>query len=409
MTTPQHPFFDVRMTGFRARASVEEVLACLGERTKPLSAEEASLTQLAGRVLAEAVVSVVNVPAFERSAMDGYAVRTEDTANVTSLMVVGEAMPARPFVGVVSAGQAVRITTGAPIPAGADAVLMTELAQLDADGRVRARQSVPAGKHIIRVGEDVAKGSVVLPAGRRLRPQDIGSLAAIGVHDVWVHRKPRVAILVTGNELLAPGSVPDGFRIVDSNSPMLAAFVSRDGGECPTVQYVRDDYAATLDAIRNTVADVILVSGGTSVGTEDFAPKAVAELGELKFHGVALKPGGPMGVGFLPAPVVLLPGNPLACLCAYDLFAGRIIRRLRGRSWELPYRRVTLPLAAKVVSAMGRMDYVRVQIEGEQAVPLTRGGASNLSAAVTADGFALVPPEREELPVGESVDVWLYD
>ncbi|MCE9568330.1 MAG: molybdopterin molybdotransferase MoeA [Planctomycetes bacterium] len=395
------------MKGFLARASVAEVLACLAERTVPLPSEDSQFPQLADRVLAAAVASPVDVPAFARSAMDGYAVRAKDTDNAT-LAVVGEAMPARPFAGVVAPGQAVRITTGAPIPDGADAVLMAELAQLDADGRVQAREVVPTGKNIIRVGEDVAIGSVVLPVGRRLRPQDIGLLASIGVNAVRVHRKPRVAILVTGNELLPPGSLPEGFRIVDSNSPMLEALVARDGGECLPVRYLPDDYSATRDAIRDTVADVILVSGGTSVGTEDFAPKAVAELGELKFHGVALRPAGPMGVGFLPGTVLLLPGNPLACLCAYDLFAGRIVRRLGGRSWDLPYRRMTLPLASKLASMVGRMDYVRVKIEAGQALPQAQRGASNLSSAVTADGFVLVPAERDELPAGEMVDVWLY-
>jgi molybdopterin molybdotransferase len=435
--TDSSRFTDVRMKGFGPRAPVAGVLAALDARTAPLPAEAVPLAHLAGRVLAEAVASPVDVPAFERAAMDGYAVRAADTSPAVPLLVRGEAMPARPFSGTVGAGEAVRITTGSPVPAGADSVLMAELAEPHADGRVTAREPVVAGKHIARVGEDVAKGRVVLAAGRVLRPQDVGLLASIGVGAARVHRRPRVALLVTGNELLPPGDVPTGFRIVDSNSPMLAALVARDGGDPLPVRYLADDFAAVRDAIRDADADAVLVSGGTSVGTADHAPAAVAELGELAFHGVALRPAGPFGVGFLmaprrgegvngcggdqtgsapvhpftpsPRPVFLLPGNPVSCLCAYDLFAGRVVRRLGGRSWELPYRSETLPLASRVPSATGRTDYVRVRIDGGTVVPILGVGASNLSSAVAADGFVLVPPERDEVPAGEVVVVWRYD
>lgn len=410
MTTPRQPFIDVRMKGFGERAAVATVLAALDARTAPSPGEDVPLLVAAGRVLADAVVSPVDVPAFARAAMDGYAVRAADTAPPVPLTVVGEAMPGRPFAGPVGSGQAVRITTGAPVPAGADAVLAAELASVESGGRVSAGQPVSPGRHVVRVGEDVAKGWRVLPAGRRLRPQDVGLLASIGVGAIRVHRRPRVAVLVTGNELLPPGSAPEGYRIVDSNSPMLAALVARDGGECLPAHYLPDDYAAVRDAIRDADADVVLVSGGTSVGTEDHAPAAVAELGELAFHGVALRPGGPVGVGFLPGRVVfLLPGNPVSCLCTYDLFAGRVVRRVGGRAWELPYRSVRVPLAARVASAAGRVDYVRVTVENGKATPVATGGASNLSGAVVADGFVLVDHDRPAIEAGEAVEVWLYE
>jgi molybdopterin molybdotransferase len=195
----------------------------------------------------------------------------------------------------------VRITTGAPLPAGADAVLMAEFAQVEAETRVLALDSVVPGKHVVRVGEDVAKGRTVLPAGRRLRPQDVGLLASIGAATVRAVRCPRIAILVTGNELLHPGSLPARFNIVDSNSPMLAALAARDGASVLPVRYLPDDFTSVRDAIREaaTTADAIFVSGGTSVGTEDHAPRAAAELGELAVHGVALRPAGPLGVAFL--------------------------------------------------------------------------------------------------------------
>ncbi|HYH68320.1 MAG TPA: molybdopterin molybdotransferase MoeA [Urbifossiella sp.] len=397
------PFRDIRMTGFSDRTPVADVLALLDARVHPLPSE--TVPAAAGRVLAAAVASAVNVPAFPRCMMDGYAVRAADAG---PRRLVGAAYPGRPFVGVLGEGECVRVTTGAELPTGADAVLMAELA--DAAGEVvTAREAVPVGKHVGRVGEDVTAGREVLTAGRVLRPQDVGLLAAIGVGSVGVVRRPRVAVLATGDELLPPGSMPDGSRIVDSNSPMLAALVARDGGACDPTRYLPDHFDTIRDAIRDTAADVVLVSGGTSVGTEDHAPRALAEVGELAVHGIGVKPAGPTGVGFVGGRVVvLLPGNPVSCLCAYDLFAGRAVRRLGGRPAALPYRPAVLPLAAAVSSAAGRMDYLRVRVENGEAVPLA-GGASNLSGAVTADGFALVPAERSELTAGEAVEVWLYD
>jgi molybdopterin molybdotransferase len=413
MSTAQ-PFHDVRMKGFRDRSEVPVVLALLDARVATLPGEPVAPVAAAGRVLAEPVVSTVDVPAFARAAMDGFAVRGADTFgadafNPLPLAIVGEAYPGRPFAGVVRPGEAVRIMTGAPLPDGADAVLPAEDAETSG-ARVLARGAVAPGRHVSRVGEDVARGRTVLAAGRRLRPQDVGLLASIGAASVSVVRRPRVAILVTGNELLPPGSSPGPHQIIDSNSPMLAALVARDGGECLPVRYLPDDYTAVRDAIRDAAADVVLVSGGSSVGVEDHAPRAVAELGQLAVHGVALRPAAPTGLGFIGSRIVfLIPGNPVSCLCAYDLFAGRAIRRLGGRAPELPYRRASIPLASKIVSAVGRIDYVRVKIENGQATPIAVSGASILFTTVVADGFVLVERDREGHAPGEVVEVWLYD
>lgn len=415
MTTPQ-PFHDVRMKGFRDRVEVADVLRLLDQRIVPLPGAPIPLSAAADRVLATPIVSLVDVPGFRRAAMDGFAVRGADTfgaeaSNPLALTVVGQAMPASPFPGAIATGQAVRIMTGSPLPEGADAVLVAESAELEPDGRrVLAREAVPPGRNVGRVGEDVAKGSTVLSTGRRLRPQDVGLLASIGVGEVMVVSRPRIAILVTGNELLPPGSKPEGYRIVDSNSTMLAALIARDGGDCAAVSYLPDDYAVVRDALRRADADVVLVSGGSSVGAEDHAPRALAELGELAIHGIALRPAAPTGMGFLGGrPVFLLPGNPVSCLCAYDLFAGRAIRRLGSRSGDLPYRRASVSLASKIVSAVGRVDYVRVRIENGRATPIAVSGASILSTTVAADGFVLVECDREGHAPGEVVEVWLYD
>jgi molybdopterin molybdotransferase len=236
-------------------------------------------------------------------------------------------------------------------------------------------------------------------------------LASIGISPVGVIKQPKVAVIVTGDELLPCGSRPEGFRIVDSNSVMLEALVRRDGGQSNILPLIPDQSEAVRKALVGTEADVLLVSGGSSVGQEDHAPRVVAEIGELKVHGVALRPASPAGLGFLPLnrPVFLLPGNPVSCLCAYDLFAGPAVRRLGGRSMEVPYRTEMLPLDRKISSAVGRVDYVRVMVKNGHVEPLATSGASILSSTTRADGFVLVPRDSEGHAPGDQVRVYFYD
>lgn len=403
MTTP---FRDVRMTGFGPRTPVADVLALLHQRVQPLPAESVPLDRLGNRILTERITSPVNIPAFPKSAMDGFAVRVRDLPG--TLRVIGESLPAQPFSGKMEPGGAVRIMTGAPVPADADAVVPVERTEHTGD-QLTVRETSSAGKHIIRIGEDVSSGRELFPVGWRLRPQDVGMLAAIGVGSARVNRRPRVGILVTGNELLPPGTPPTGFRIADSNSVMLAALVERDGGESTTREQIPDQPEAIRAAMMQTDADLLLVSGGTSVGTEDHAPRVLAELGELAVHGIAVRPAAPTGIGFLPDGrlVMLLPGNPVSCLCAYDLFAGRAIRRLGGQSWEWPFPSSTVPLRSALQSVVGRVDYIRVRVESGQAT-VTPGGPSSLSSAVLADGFILMDAHQESIPAGEMVTVYRY-
>jgi molybdopterin molybdotransferase len=254
-----------------------------------------------------------------------------------------------------------------------------------------------------------------------LRAQDIGVLAALGVGQVPVISRPTVELIITGDELLPPGLKPEGCRIVDSNSVMLAALVRRDGGLPQSGPIVADRREAVRAAMLGTTANVVLVSGGSSVGPEDHAPTVLAEIGELTFHGIAMRPSSPAGIGFLleaqspmvhvsnPRPVFLLPGNPVSCLSAYEFFAGPAIRRLGGRSMDWPHRRVRLPLARKLVSVAGRVDYVRVQIRDGGVEPIATSGASILSSTTQADGFVIVPRDSEGYGPGEAVDVLLYD
>jgi len=416
---------DVRMKGFAERADVEEVLAFVEEQARALSSEEVSVSACAGRVLAGDVNSQVDVPSFSRSAMDGYAVRGEDTFGATpydpiALRLLGESMPGAPFAGQLTSGFAVRIMTGAPLPEGADAVVMAEVSE-ESGERVLIRDAVAPRKNVGAPGEDIRKGEQVLRAGRRLRPQDAGLLASIGAGRVACVRRPRVSLVVTGNELLPPGAQPSGAQIVDSNSVVLAALVARDGGVLQPHEILPDHEPRIREALCAAAGDIVLVSGGSSVGKEDHAPRLLGMLGSLDFHGVAMRPSSPAGVGRLPGLadggsgavrerlVFLLPGNPVSCLCAYEFFAGPAIRGLGGRSLRWPHSRVRLPLARKISSAIGRVDYVRVAVEEGRVVPLATSGASILSSTVRGSGAVIVPRGCEGMPEGEAVEVLLYD
>jgi molybdopterin molybdotransferase len=406
---------DVRMRGFTARATVEEAIQWLDSvlpRLAGLPTDEVPLCDAADRVVARDVFSTVDVPSFTRSMMDGFAVRGEDTYGASSynrlpLAIIGTSLPGRPFEGRVSAGEAARIMTGAPLPAGADAVLPVEFAEVDGV-ELFALDQVSSGKHIGRIGEDVRAGDLAVAAGRTLRPQDLGLLSSLGCSSVAVVRRPRVRIVITGNELLPAGTPPEGYRIADANGPMLATLVARDGGEPLSTGIIPDDPAAIRGALEQPV-DIIVVSGGSSVGQEDFVPKLLAEHGELAIHGIAMRPSSPTGMGRLQGRLVfLLPGNPVSCLCAYDFFAGRAIRAAGGRSRDWPYRAVRARLTRKLVSTVGRLDYARVSLLSGEAEPLAISGASILSSTTRADGFVIVPADSEGCPAGAEVEVFLY-
>lgn len=418
---------DVRMRGFRQRTAVEDALRVLEERTAVLGPEQVGLRDAAGRVAAAEITARVSVPHFDRAAMDGYAVVGESTFGATAyapveLRIVGESRPGKPYSGAITRGEAVRITTGAPVPPGADAVLMAENAAETENGSgVRVSEAIAPGKHVGRVGEDVPAGSSVLARGRRLRAQDVGLLASVGIAEISVIRRPSVRILITGDELLPPGSTPQGACIVDSNSLVITELARRDGALLPVVVYVEDRRDAVREAMEAAPEDVLLVSGGSSVGPEDHAPLVLAAIGELTVHGVAMRPSSPAGFGFLrPAgqstierAVFLLPGNPVSCLCAYEFFAGPTIRALGGRPRAWPHRRIRAAVAAKIVSELGRTDYVRVQMEeraGKDNVrPIMTSGASILSSTTRADGVVIVASEHEGYGEGELVDVLLYE
>lgn len=410
-------FRDVRMRGFRERAPVREAQAWIDALPHPslvAAAESVDLAEAAGRLLASDLLATRDVPAFDRSAMDGWALRAEATFGAgrddpVAFEVIGTARAGRPFEGQLGPHQAVRIMTGAALPAGADAVLPAEEGR-EQQGRLEAYQALAPQRHVSRVGEDVRCGTRVLRAGRRLRPQDVGLAAALGATQLGVRTRPSVSVLITGDEILPAGAADRQACIPDANGPMLRALLQRDGATVAKWRYVADGREALLEALKDVRGDIVLISGGSSVGEEDHAPGLVAELGSLAFHGLALRPASPAGMGQVQGrPVFLLPGHPVSCLCAYDLLAGRLVRRLATGRHQWPYPELRAPLTRKLSSPLGRMDYARVCFVAAGIEPLMSRGASILSSATQADGFVLVPPECEGYAAGEPVTAYAYD
>jgi len=402
------------MQGFRRRSEVPAVLEWIDRHASQMDIEVVSLDVATGRVLAGDVIAPIDVPGFDRAAMDGYALRGEDTSGASeysplSFPLAGQVLPGERFCAPVAAGEAVKIMTGAPVPDGLDAVVPAEFAS-ESGGRIEITRPVAPSQHVAHRGEDVAAGTAVLKTHRRLRAQDAGLIASLGLSQVPVVRQPRVRIVVTGNEVVTPGTSKSLYQIYDANSYMLRGLIGRDGAILEAVHRRRDDPEAIREALAAPGADVILVSGGSSVGSEDHAPRLIAELGELVIHGVAMRPSSPAGAGRIGSALVfLLPGNPVSCLCAYDFFAARAIRLRSGLPAGWPHRARVCKVARKIVSAVGRVDYCRVRLDGDEAEPIALSGASILSSTTRADGFVIVPQESEGYGPGTEITVYLYD
>jgi molybdopterin molybdotransferase len=409
---------DPRMRGFKTRTSVEALMSWIAQRIQTLESEEVELGQASGRVLARDIVAPNPVPAFDRAAMDGYALRGVETTSASAyapavFRCVGRSRPGCRCETAPAEGEAVQIATGAPLPQGADTVVPVESTQTAA-GAVMVHEAVPVGRNVSRRGEDIESGTLALRAGRVLRPQDLGLLSALGESPVSVVRRPRVVAIITGDELLSPGVPARDFQIPDANSVMIAALAARDGARCEIIGPLPDVEAIIQEAIFAAAcgADLLLISGGSSAGPEDHVPGILARLGRILAHGLALRPASPTGVALIgphELPAIMIPGNPVSCLCAYDIVAGPIVRRLAGLPGLWPYRCVALPLARKLTSALGRLDYARVAIQSGTVEPLSIAGASVLSSVSRADGFVIIPADREGYPAGTGVTVWCYD
>jgi len=397
---------DVRLRGFSDRASFAEALAWLDlQARRSLPVEEVSVAAAQGRVLAEPLSAPADLPAIDCAAVDGYALRSSETEGASDynplLFTLDESLDA-PSRALPLAG-AIMVSAGSPSPAGADAVLPFEAAQLK--GRVlEIFAAVAAGAGMERRGQHVRAGSALIEARRILRAQDVGLLTSAGMDRVPVLRLPRVRLIVAG-----PKTFIDRPSAGDAAGPMLGRLIARDGGAAETAHPAEAHRDALTQAIAAPAADVILVAGRTGTGADDEAALALAKLGELAIHGIALRPGGSAGMGLSGAtPVLLLPGDPLACLCAYELLAGRLIRSLAGRGPELPHLVQMAKVGRKIVSAIGFVDLCRVRLVDGCVEPVASVEFGGLASAVRADGFLVIPAPLEGYAPGTEVKVHLY-
>jgi molybdopterin molybdotransferase len=392
---------DIRLHGFTDRASVGRATEWVDATAATLRSEEIAIGDAGGRVLADPVVAPVDVPAGDRTVADGYALRAAETVGASDY----NPLPLRreDGIAILPPGAAALAPAGAPLPPGADAVMGFEATQANG-ATIEVFAAAANGTGIERRGEQLREGMTLLAAGRRLRPQDVGMLAGLGIVRIRVIRLPRIRLIVTGAKRLAVDQAAH-----DMDGPMLSALIARDGGCVEPVTLDGATRPALREAIQTAGADAILVVGRTGPGPDDEAPLALAEAGRLSLHGVALRPGGSVGMGTAGgAPAILLPGEPLACLCAYDLVAGRLVRRLAGRDPGLPYVAKTVEVGRKIVSAIGFVDLCRVRLVEGRAEPIGSAESGGLVAAMRADGFVLVPEPLEGYAPGTHVTVHFY-
>jgi len=392
--------------------SVAEARERIAAAFQPLATEMVALTQAAGRVLAEDLEARRTQPPSAVSAMDGYAARAADVARVpVKLTVIGEAPAGGAYVGTVSQGQAVRIFTGGPVPAGADTVIIQENTDMGSP-EVTVKQAAPKGQHIREAGIDFSEGEVLLEAGRRLGARDIGLAASMNHPWIPVARRPRVALLATGDEVVRPGEPVGPNQIVSSNGPALAAFIESRGGLAIDLGIARDDEASIRTLARGARgADLLITMGGVSVGDRDLVQKVLGEAGlEVDFWRIAMKPGKPLMFGTLGGtPVLGLPGNPVSSMVCALLFLGPALDRMLG----LPVIGVPLVrarLGSDVRPNNFREDYMRATFAtGEDgaliATPLPIQDSSMMSALARSDGLIIRPPDAPAAAKGAWTDV----
>ena len=386
--------------------SLEEALKRILERVTPLGPEAVPLAAAAGRVLAEDARAVVDLPPFPSSAMDGFALRSEDTPG--RLPVVARIAAGRPAPRPLEVGEAMAIATGGVVPAGADSVIPLEYV-VDHDNEVEIPTAVVQGDNVRPRGGDVAAGDVVVPHGARLRAAQIGALAAAGLDGVVVARRPRVAVLATGTELRRPGETLGPGEVYEANGVLLATALASAGADVDTLPAVADDESSHRDALeRGLAADVLVTSGGVSVGPHDLVRRILGELGvEEVFWGVAVKPGKPLAFGVRGSTLVFgLPGNPVSSLVGAEVFVRPALLALQGAKVPGPVF-FEGRLAAAVRRNSHRDEFVRAtSAASENGVLLypVRGQESHMIArAAAADALVLAPRGEGELGAGESV------
>lgn len=398
--------------------SVDETVALIASRLSAVEESEAVLLAIAdGRILAKDMVAPLPLPPFTNSAVDGYGLRGDDLPGTAekAFPVVGRIQAGMAPDQPVAPGQALRIFTGAPLPEGVDTVYMQEDVRVDDAGWVILPPGLKRGANVRPAGEDVAAGKVVLQADQRMRPQDVALAAALGMTQVEVRRKIRVAIFSTGDEIVAPGTVRGPAQLFDSNRFMLMAMLARLGCETTDLGILTDDSGLIADVLSEAASrhDLILASGGVSTGEADYVKAAVESVGTLVFWRVAIKPGRPVAMGVIRGTAFIgLPGNPVASFVTFAHIARAAIFALAGARQQPPVSR-PLRAAFSYRKKAGRREYVRVSLRRTEdgtyeAVKFPREGAGLLSSLVETDGLVELGEETIQVEPGQTVQFLAY-
>lgn len=409
---------------FRKLLSLSEAKRKIAEAfsPKPLGIDKIPLLKAVGRVLAEDVVSPVNVPPFHRSTMDGFAVKAEDTFGAEEDKPVTLKRVGRVNVGELSSlaverGSAVEIMTGAPLPTNADAVVMVENTAKK-NGEIFVYKPVVKDENVMTMGSDIQKEETVLKHGIVLSSREVGVLAALGFAEVRVFKRPKVAIVSTGAEIVEPGTPLPSGKIYDINSYTLSAGVSESGGDPVVFGIVQDDDEKLLkETLKKAMesADLVITSGGVSVGPKDIVPKMVDELGKpgLVVHGVAVKPGKPVAVAIVNKKAIFsLPGHPTSSLLMFHLIVRPTLLKLAGKK-QKPHKTVRAITAEKLFSARGRRTFITVTLspdntDGWLASPVPTGQSGAITTLAKADGYVELKETQQFVESGKEVTVFLF-
>jgi len=403
-----------RMSPFKLLISREKALETILSTVKPIErTEKIRIEDAGGRILATDIKAQSDVPPFDRAAMDGYAVKAEDTFNASTfnpvrLKIAGVLHAGESTDTPVKRGECIRIATGCPIPPGADAVVMMEFTEEEGDF-VSIFRAVHPGANIAKRGEDIKKGEVILKKGDFLTPAKIGVLASLGYREISVYQKPRVAVIPTGSEICEIGSPLREGQIYDVNSYTLTSVLLENGAAVTRAPIVPD----VVDEIRSAVTrymdhDLIVFSGGSSVGEKDMLVRVVEELGELLFHGVQIKPGKPTLFGLVnETPIFGMPGYPTSCLSNAYIFLVPAIRKMARLPPKHP-RTVKVKMGARIVSASGREQFLTVKIEKDVAYPVFKA-SGDITSLADADGYIILPVNLDVVEKGEEVTVTLFE
>ncbi len=402
------------MRPFEGTMPLDEAQAIIDRTIAPIfRTERIRVVDANGRVLATDVAADADVPPFSRAAMDGYAVRAADTAGATrqspkTLLCIGQTFTGQVPTQSVDQGQCIEVATGAPLPPGADAVVMVEDTATGEDDTIRVLATVQPQQNIGRQGADISRGQIVLRAGTFLNPSRAGALSALGLTTVDVYARPRVAILSTGDEIVDPGTPLAPGQIYDINKVTLSAVVHDHGGIPVTLRTAVDTIDDVTRAVEECLAeDVLVFSGGSSVGRRDLIIDVLAARGEVLFHGIAVKPGKPTAFGLIDGkPVFGMPGYPTSCLSNAYILLAPALRKI-ARLPPQPVRSIALPLGARITSVADRHQFYSVRIENGRAMPAFKA-SGDITSMSQADGYIEVPIGVGAMEKDEVVEVKLF-